>query len=102
MKTLSKHYEEALSVYTSTEALSLWISRQLTDLLTALREYARSDKNFLLSDLIRNELDTRGSFCMDGPVGQVVYHMGSDWTRQRLIQEIQYVNDSFKFNYYAG
>lgn len=70
----------------------------LTDELTDIREKARAYKNFKLSDEIRIELDSRGSFCIDTKQGQEVYHMGDGWTRKRLIAEIKDVNAKFKRN----
>ena len=46
----------------------------LTDELVFHREKARKHKNYRLSDLIRNELDKRGTYIMDTAEGQVIYH----------------------------
>lgn len=74
------------------------LSQRLTDELTDLRVQARENKDYRLSDEIRNELDSRGSFCMDGPDGQEVYHLGPGYTRAWLIANIKDVNDKFKYN----
>ncbi len=78
------------------------VALELTDLLTDIRVIARREKNYRLADIIKFELDSRGSFCMDGPAGQIVYHMGLNWSREKLIKDIQYINDAFKFNYYEN
>lgn len=68
----------------------------LTDELTDMREIARLNKDFKTSDLIRDELDSRGSFCMDTPNGQVVYHMGEGYTREYMIKNIRDIDQKFK------
>ena len=46
-----------------------------TDELIELREKARLDKNYKLSDEIRNILDERLCFIFDTKEGQEVYHL---------------------------
>ena len=70
----------------------------LTDELTDLREQARLNKDYKLSDAIRNELDTRGSFCFDNPEGQVIYHLGEGYTREFVIKNRQGIEKSFETN----
>lgn len=70
----------------------------LTDELTDLREQARENKDYLLSDTIRNELDLRGSFCFDTKEGQVVYHLGEGYTRESVIKNLEFIDNSFKTN----
>ncbi len=70
----------------------------LTDELTDIREDARANKEFTLSDEIRNELDSRGSFCFDHPEGQVVYHLGPGYTREFVKANIRAIDKSFQTN----
>ncbi len=65
------------------------ISQILTDELTDLREQARNDKNFLLSDQIRIELDARGSYVFDTKEGQVTYHTGKGNQRKELEESLK-------------
>jgi hypothetical protein len=74
------------------------MKQTLTDELTDLREQARIKKDYALSDAIRNELDTRGSFCFDNPDGQVVYHLGIGYTREFVIKHRQWIEKSFETN----
>lgn len=66
-----------------------------TDFLCAVREKAKEYKNYLLSDQIRNELDSRGSFCFDTPKGQVVYHLGKGYTRDYVSKNLQQIDRKF-------
>lgn len=70
----------------------------LTDELTNIREDARANKEFTLSDEIRNELDTRGSFVFDHPHGQVIYHLGEGYTREFVIKHREFIDKSFETN----
>lgn len=65
------------------------LSNRLTDELTDVREKARTDRNFTLSDLIRIELDKRGSFVFDTPIGQEVYHLGKGFKRADITKEFK-------------
>jgi len=60
------------------------LTEKLTDELVYIREQARLNKDYKLSDEIRNELDSRGSFVFDTKYGQVVYHIGSGYKRDEL------------------
>lgn len=75
--------------------LNIDISNILTDQLIDMRADARANKNFALSDQIRSELDKRGSFCMDGKDGQVVYHLGPGYTRESVIKNIRDIDSKF-------
>lgn len=72
----------------------------LTDELIDIREIEYKHKNYLATDAIRIELDSRGSFVMDTPNGQVIYHMGIDWANNRteLILNIKSINENFYLN----
>ena len=74
------------------------LSLIVTDELTAIREVEHAHKNYALSDAIRAELDTRGSFCIDTAKGQVVYHMGNQWSnkRQEFLKKIKEIDLTFK------
>jgi hypothetical protein len=74
------------------------LSEILTDELTDIREEARANKNYTLSDQIRNELDSRGSFCFDNPEGQEVYHLGKEWNRNQVIKYREFIDKSFETN----
>jgi hypothetical protein len=74
------------------------LNQTLTDELTDIREQARLNKNYALSDAIRNELDARGSFCFDNPNGQEVYHLGIGYTREWVIKNRQFLDMKFKAN----
>jgi hypothetical protein len=74
------------------------LKETLTDELTDIRERARLYKNYSLSDEIRNELDSRGSFCFDNPDGQEVYHLGLGYTREWVIKNRQFLDMKFKSN----
>lgn len=71
----------------------------LTEELTDMRVQARIDRDFTLSDLIRNELDKRGCFCIDGANGQIVYHMGKGYTRPSFMATIRDIDLDFKANF---
>jgi len=45
------------------------------DELTHIREEAREQKDWKLSDQIRDYLDSKNVFCVDTADGQVVYHL---------------------------
>lgn len=70
----------------------------LTDELTEIREQEYKHRNFKLTDLIRNELDRRGSFVIDTNEGQIVYHMGEKWANRRydFLKDIKNINQRFK------
>jgi len=70
----------------------------LTDELTDLREVEHSHRNYELSDLIRDELDSRGSFVIDTAKGQEVYHMGIEWSGRRkdFLKDIKNIDQKFK------
>ena len=75
--------------------------KKLTDELIAIREQARTDKNWLLSDEIRKELDTRNCFIFDGPTGQEVYHMTKPMTRDEMISIRKEMDFNFKTSWIA-
>lgn len=58
------------------------------DELIAIREEARQEKNWKLSDDIRDYLDTKHVYVFDTPNQQVVYHR-TGGTRQDLINQIK-------------
>lgn len=51
------------------------------------RELARANKDFELSDKIRDELDLKGVIVFDTPNGQEVYYT-IDKTREQVIEQI--------------
>jgi hypothetical protein len=57
------------------------------DELIELRKEAREQKDWLLSDSIRDYLDAQYIFIVDGVDGQIVYHR-SHGTRLDLIKEL--------------
>lgn len=58
------------------------------DELIEIRREAREQKDWKLSDEIRNYLDSKFIFVFDHKEGQEVYHR-TKGTRQELIKEIQ-------------
>lgn len=74
----------------------------LTDELIDMREQSRIDKDYTLSDQIRNELDSRLVFVFDHPEGQVIYHLLPEWfkgnptTRDYVKQNIRSLDESFR------
>lgn len=74
-------------------------SEMLTDELTDIREVEYRYRNFNVTDEIRNILDSRGSFCIDTPDGQEVYHMGEGWTgkRKEFMKDFKNIRDRFIF-----
>ncbi len=58
------------------------------DELVDLRNEAREQKNWKLSDEIRDYLDSKHTFIFDTVEGQVVYH-GQQRTRQKLIDQLK-------------
>ena len=58
------------------------------DELVDFRKEAREQKNWKLSDKIRDYLDTKHSFIFDTKEGQVVYHR-TGYTRQGLINQLK-------------
>ena len=58
------------------------------DELIDLRQEARTEKNWKLSDEIRTYLDSQHSFIFDTTDGQVIYHR-SKGTRMELIAELK-------------
>jgi hypothetical protein len=56
--------------------------------LIEIREIARINKDFKLSDEIRNYLDTKESFIFDTKDGQIIYHELKGMTRSKLIDKI--------------
>ena len=56
--------------------------------LIDIREEAKADKDWKLSDEIRNYLDTKQSFVFDTKDGQVVYHELEGMTRIKLIEKL--------------
>ena len=59
------------------------LTTMLTDELTSIREVEHSFRNYKITDAIRLELDSRGTFCIDTPKGQDIYHMGNEWKNKR-------------------
>ena len=70
----------------------------LTDELVDIREVERLHNNYEATDAIRNELDSRGSFVVDTANGQVIYHMGSQWSNKRkeFLKDIRDIDAKFK------
>lgn len=60
----------------------------LIDELIDLREQSRLNKDYKLSDDIRDYLDTKHIFIFDHKEGQEIYHR-TKGTRKELIQEIE-------------
>lgn len=58
------------------------------DELVNLRQEARVEKNWKLSDEIRTYLDSRHAFIIDTNDGQVIYHR-SNGTREELIVQLK-------------
>jgi len=56
--------------------------------LIEIREEARANKDWKLSDEIRDYLDTKQSFVFDTKDGQAVYHELKEMTRIKLIDKI--------------
>ena len=56
--------------------------------LIDIREEAKADKDWKLSDEIRNYLDTKQSFVFYTKDGQVVYHELEGMTRIKLIEKL--------------
>lgn len=71
------------------------IHLQLTDKLIAMRHIARELKNFRLSDLIRNELDSRNCFVIDTDKGQSVFHLIHPMSRAEFLTNIKDIMLSF-------
>lgn len=71
------------------------LSNTNTDELVYLREIARQDKDFKKSDEIRNILDSRGSFVFDTKDGQVVYHLGIEYTRDYVSKNLDLIDKYF-------
>lgn len=69
---------------------------KVTDELVYLREIVREQKDFKLSDEIRNILDSRGSFVFDTKYGQEVFHLGSGYIREEVVKNYNSINNSFK------
>ena len=64
------------------------IEDKYIDELVDLRRKAREQKNWKLSDKIRDYLDTKHSFVFDTKDGQVIYH-GAKGTRTDLINQLK-------------
>jgi hypothetical protein len=62
-------------------------SKYISELID-IREEARLNKDWKLSDKLRNYLDTKQSFVFDTKDGQVVYHELKGMTRTKLIDKI--------------
>jgi len=58
------------------------------DELIDIREEARAEKNWELSDKIREYLDSKSTFIFDTKEGQEVYHTNT-MSRNELIKRIQ-------------
>lgn len=71
----------------------------LTDKLIDIRQQARDNNDYLLSDLIRQELDSRNCFVFDSKNGQEVYHMTKSMTRDNMILIRREMDFNFKINY---
>lgn len=56
--------------------------------LIDIRATARIQKDFVLSDRIRDYLDTKQTFVFDSEHGQIVYHELRGMTRGKLISKI--------------
>jgi len=65
------------------------------DELIDIRKEAREQRNWKLSDEIRDYLDTKFTFIFDHKEGQEVYHRNKG-TREELIKEIQKDRDAEK------
>ena len=66
------------------------------DELIANRELARVNKDFTLSDEIRNELYLKSVFVFDTKEGQVVYHESKGTTRKQLTDRLDKSKQSNK------
>lgn len=58
------------------------------DELIAIREEAREEENWKLSDAIRDYLDTKHIFVFDTPNHQVVYHR-NEGSRKDVMEQIK-------------
>jgi len=65
------------------------IEAMYIDELIDKREQARKDKDYRLSDEIRDYLDTKSVIIFDTKDGQEVYHELKGTTRQDVIDKIQ-------------
>lgn len=72
------------------------LSQLSTDFLTDQREQSRIAGDYKTSDAIRDELDSRGSFCFDTKNGQVVYHLGTGYTREYVKNNLIEIDNKFK------
>ncbi len=59
------------------------------DELIDIREKARNNKNWELSDRLRDYLDTKSVIIMDTKSGQVVYHQLKGTTRSDLVKKME-------------
>lgn len=75
------------------------LTSKLTDELIDNREHARNENNWLLSDQIRAELDSRNCFVFDSKDGQEVYHMTNPMTRYEMISIRKQMDFNFKIGY---
>jgi len=64
--------------------------------LIDIREEARTNKDWKLSDEIRDYLDTKESFVFDTKDGQVIYHELKGMTRDKLIEKINIDKRAYK------
>jgi len=55
--------------------------------LVELRNIAREEKDWELSDKIRDYLDTKNVFIFDSPDGQIIYYELAGTTRQDVIDK---------------
>ncbi len=63
------------------------------DQLTHMRECARNENDWVLSDQIRDYLDTKNVFCVDSSEGQVVYHLPEPLTsRKEALKKVENMN----------
>lgn len=67
-----------------------------TDQLIELRDEARTNKNWQLSDDIRNFLDAKQVFIFDTANGQEIYYQLPNTTREQLVAKINKNNRAEK------
>lgn len=69
------------------------------DELSYMREQARVEKNWELSDQIRKYLDTKNVFCVDSKDGQVVYHLPLPiLSRSEALKKVENINFKRQYN----
>lgn len=71
------------------------LATKYIDELIDLRREAREQKNWKLSDEIRDVLDTKNVFVFDTSEGQVIYHRPR-YTRKELVKKLKMEMNAIK------